>query len=63
MDEFSIATLSLRPGDTVVVKVKGILSREIADRVLAAVRWEVPPGVGVLVMDDNIELSVMAAAA
>lgn len=57
--EFEIAKLELHEGDTLVVRVRGMLSHDIKERVSIGAEQLIPDGVKVMVIDDSIELSVL----
>jgi len=57
-DEFKISTLSLKPNDTLVVKVKFCIGSDTATRLQAWVRAETGHQ-RVLILDDKLDLSVM----
>lgn len=58
-EEFTITKLDAKPGDTLVIRVDHTLTREIADRIRAAVEPNLPELVKVLVIGKDVELSVL----
>lgn len=58
--DLRIARLTLRPGDTLVVKAAHHLTRDMRECVRQAVAPHIPEGVAVLVIDPLLELSVLA---
>lgn len=61
LEDCDIKRLVLNPGDTLVVKVKGRMSRDGANRFRQYIKALVPFDNAVLVLDDNVELSVIGA--
>jgi hypothetical protein len=59
IEEFKIASLALKPTDTLVVKVKDRISSSTAERLQSWVRCETGHR-RVLILDGNLDLSVMA---
>lgn len=59
VDIESVNVMSLKPGDALLVRVQGILSSEVLDRVRRHVEARVP-GYPVLVVDDTVpEVSIV----
>jgi leucyl aminopeptidase (aminopeptidase T) len=56
-----IAKLLLQPGDVLVVRVP-IVTHVLAERIHESMRNSLPPGVRVLVVDRDVELSVLTRA-
>lgn len=59
VETFSIAQLRLRAGDRLVVKVHGHISQEVAQRLKEQVQDSLPEGVVALVIDQNIDFSIL----
>jgi len=57
--EFEIAKLELREGDTLVVRVQGIVRSDARDRIAAYAKPAIPDGVKIMVIDASIELNVL----
>jgi hypothetical protein len=59
--EFDIAKLRLQAGDVLVVRMKPI-PHDIAERVRESLTPVLPPGIKVLIIDHDTELSVLTQA-
>lgn len=57
--EFSIATLDVRPGDVVVLKFSRHLSSDDAANVQRQIKPILPNGVKAMILDAQVELSVL----
>jgi predicted peroxiredoxin len=60
--EVEIAKLRLDAGDVLVVKMKGRLPQEAAQRIHETMARVVPAGVKCLVVDPSLDLAVMTRA-
>ncbi len=58
--EFAVARLDLRPGDRLVVRVKGHVSEQAEANIKAEIE-RFAPGVPVLVVDDGVDLLALGA--
>lgn len=61
--EFEIARLNLKPGDVLIAKYRGALSRDVAARIRDQMKDAFPEGVRVFVIDQNLDLSVLSVGA
>jgi hypothetical protein len=57
---FEIAALRLQPGDVLVVKTDRQVSPDIAERIRKHLKSILPQGVNTLVINPDIELSVLS---
>jgi hypothetical protein len=57
--EFQIARMAIAPGDVLVVKIDGHISMERLEKAREHIAASLPPGVLVLVIDRQVELSVL----
>lgn len=57
--QYRIASLSVRPGDLVIVKSNRILSMEQMGRMMAAMAAVLPAGQKFIVLDASIDISVL----
>lgn len=59
-DDLRIAKLDLKVGDVLVVKCSGTISDEVAHRVHDGLQKKCPSGTGVMVIDENVDLSILS---
>jgi hypothetical protein len=57
---WSVTHLSLKPGDTLVVRFDAVVSRESAERINALLRTEIPAGVGLVLLDKGADILVLS---
>jgi len=53
-----VEVLRIRPGDTLIVRIPHRISRDVADAIKANVASQLPFAVPILVLADNITLSI-----
>lgn len=58
----SISRLDVRPGDTLVLRVNRVLSKDLCTQLRDFMRQEVPASVKVLVLPSDVRLEVQPAA-
>lgn len=58
--DLKIGRLEVKPGDVLVAKAKGFVDNVSMTRYAAYAKAEVPDGVGVLVVDDGVELVIVS---
>jgi hypothetical protein len=59
--DFQITLLELRPGDVLVAKCRGVVTKERVAHISQAIGQALPKGItiGVLIIDEGMDLSVL----